>query len=189
MINRALLALLLTSMSALAQFNARSASTVQNGDLETVTDAGGDDTYVGCPPFFTGTATAYPAYKSGMRVVLIPTTSNTGAATIDVCGQGAAAIKDLAGADPATGSLITGAANVLTHDGTSFRISSVPSNPSFPGNTTLAGLTNIGTSVFPSSAEQTITAATTIQPNATFIRLTGASSALTMTSAPTIADG
>jgi hypothetical protein len=188
MINRALLALLLASISAFGQFNAGSAAIVQNGDIETVTDAGGDDTYVGCPPFFTGTATAYPAYKSGMRVLLIPTTTNTGAASVDVCGKGVVAIKNSSGADAANGSLATGVPNILTHDGTNFRITSATISPVFSGVTTMNGLVNGGTTIFTSSTEQTLTAGSTIQPDATFIRINSAS-AITLTAAPTIAAG
>jgi hypothetical protein len=73
---RALLVLLLVSACARAQINQTAANATQQGFLDVITDTGGDDTYVGCP------TVPILAYGTGLVVKLLPTTTNTGAATI-----------------------------------------------------------------------------------------------------------
>jgi hypothetical protein len=48
-ITRALAALLLVAACAQSQINQTAANAAQQGFLDAITDAGGDDTYVGCP--------------------------------------------------------------------------------------------------------------------------------------------
>jgi hypothetical protein len=113
---RALVVLLLVASCARAQINATAANAAQQGFLELVTDAGGDDTYVGCP------TVPILAYGTGTVIRLFPTTTNTGAANINVCSLGVKNIKTSAGADPADGAIVASHVNLMVYNGTEFRL-------------------------------------------------------------------
>jgi hypothetical protein len=57
---------LLVSSCAFAQINATAANAAQQGFLDAITDAGGDDTYVGCP------TVPILAYGTGLRCKALP---------------------------------------------------------------------------------------------------------------------
>lgn len=97
--------------SAVTQTRARG----QNREDNVCSDNGGDDTYV-CTPTYTPAANT-----AGLQMSLYVTTTNTGAASLNV-GPGAASIKTMAGADPADGALIVGKPNLLEFDGTNWII-------------------------------------------------------------------
>jgi hypothetical protein len=114
----------MAALLANAQINRTAADLVQQGDLDVVTDTGGDDTYVGCPVLpMSATAT----YKIGMMIKLVPTTGNTGAASIDLCSKGVKNIKTASGADPSTGDIVAGKVNTLFYDGTNMQM--LPDGP------------------------------------------------------------
>jgi hypothetical protein len=82
-----------------------------------VNDTGVSDAYVGC------TNPVLLSYQNGTRLQFRPNTTNTGAASLNVCGLGAKAIKKADGtSDPADGALTAGQTYWLRYDGTVFRI-------------------------------------------------------------------
>lgn len=89
----------------------------QSGADKLCSDSGGDDTYT-CTLEYT------PAtYVTGMCLQLKVTTTNTGAATIDVNSLGAKTIKTASGGTLANGDIVTGSAsNTICYDGTDFRM-------------------------------------------------------------------
>jgi hypothetical protein len=115
---RALCALLIIAASCLyGQINRTTADLLQQGDANTIADAGGSDAYTGCPVL------SVSAYKAGQVIWLKPNTANTGAATLNVCGLGVKNIKQSDGTtDPQDGQLATGTYQQLVYDGTRFRI-------------------------------------------------------------------
>lgn len=82
----------------------------------------------------TGSANAYvialptapTAYAVGMRILLLPVNTNTGASTINVNGLGTKSIKRPNGAALSAGDLTAGRWAVLIYDGTDFRIVNFP---------------------------------------------------------------
>lgn len=86
---------------------------VQSGSETYGTDAGGDDTYVvALSPVLT-------AYTVGQPLRFKPTTSNTGACTIDFW-PGVKNIKTIDGNDPQTGVIRANGVYTVVYDGTSF---------------------------------------------------------------------
>jgi len=86
---------------------------VQSGSETYGTDAGGDDTYVvALSPVLT-------AYTVGQPLRFKPTTSNTGACTIDFW-PGVKNIKTIDGNDPQTGVIRANWVYTVVYDGTSF---------------------------------------------------------------------
>jgi hypothetical protein len=63
---------------------------------------------------------AFAAYVAGTGITVKPINTNTGAATINVSGLGAIAIKDAAGLALVGGELISGNVYTLRYNGTSF---------------------------------------------------------------------
>jgi hypothetical protein len=74
------------------------------GDDQTYVDVGGDDAYVVNP----ASGTVCTALVDGMRVYLRVTTTNTGTATVDVCGLGAKSIVRHDGSALVDGDIGTG---------------------------------------------------------------------------------
>jgi phosphatidylethanolamine-binding protein (PEBP) family uncharacterized protein len=89
-------------------------------------DAGSNDAY-------TCTVSEIAALADGQLVAFRPNTNNTNAATLDINGLGAAAIKQADGStDPITGELVAGQRYLLSYDGTVFRL--VTSSGTIPAN-------------------------------------------------------
>jgi hypothetical protein len=63
---------------------------------------------------------AFAAYVAGTGITVKPINTNTGAATINVSGLGAVAIKDAAGLALVGGELVNGSVYTLRYNGTSF---------------------------------------------------------------------
>ncbi len=81
-----------------------------SGNVYSVVDTGGDDTYAPTCPGFPA------AYADGQTIILQATTANTGAATLD-CGPGAKAIKLPNGSsDPANSDITAKRPAVLQYD-------------------------------------------------------------------------
>lgn len=73
-------------------------------------------------------ATALVAYGTKMAAVFSPIASNTGAATLNISGLGAKAIKRVDGSDVIAGDLVAGALYIGLFDGTEFRLLSPTKN-------------------------------------------------------------
>lgn len=79
-------------------------------------DGGGTDAYA-------ATLSPVPAsYTAGMMVHFKANTANTGAATLNVNGLGARAIKKQGGVDLATGDIAAGQVQTVIYDGTNFQV-------------------------------------------------------------------
>ena len=87
--------------------------------LVTGTDGGVANAYTLTP------TTAMLAYTPRMVVEFSPTAPNTGAATINVSGQGAKALLSVFGAPLVANDLVTGAIYQAAYDGTQFRLLAV----------------------------------------------------------------
>lgn len=70
-------------------------------------------------------ATAVSSYSLGQRISFKATATNTGAATINVDGVGAVAIKSITGDDVGAGDIETGRVYDLVYDGAYFQLSSI----------------------------------------------------------------
>jgi hypothetical protein len=88
----------------------------------TGTDGGAVNAYTLTP------ATALPSYSSRMIVLFVPTVTNTGAATLNISGLGASAIKRRDGSDVVSGDLQAGRPYLAIRIGTVFQLSSVTQN-------------------------------------------------------------
>lgn len=88
-------------------------------------DAVGTDSYAVSPTI------AITAYAAGLVVRFTPQVANTGAASLNVSGKGAVAIKKYAGADGKvdliTGDIVAGQPCTVIHDGTHFVLISAQS--------------------------------------------------------------
>lgn len=97
----------------------------QDGATIYAADAGASDTY---------TITLSPAPASlttGMHVFFKANTANTGAATLNVNGLGAVAIKKNKDVDVQTGDIKAGQVNLVVYDGTNWELLSAVSNEYF----------------------------------------------------------
>jgi hypothetical protein len=101
---------------------------IQSGASMLCSDAGSSDTY---------TATMTPtltAYTTGMTCIFHAGTVNTGAATLNIDGLGAKAIKKANGtSDPADGDIADEGYYPLTYDGTVFRLPAAAGSSSSTG--------------------------------------------------------
>jgi len=91
-----------------------SASHASLSALTYVVDTGSVNTLV-CTP-----TSAYTSYIAGTGITVKVAYTNNGAATINVSGLGAIAIKDAAGLDLVGGELVSGSIYTLRYNGTSF---------------------------------------------------------------------
>lgn len=80
-------------------------------------DAGGDDTYA-------ATIEGISSYAQilGKQIALKVATANTGAASLNINGLGAVAIKNGGTTDVATGDILANTVVLLSHDGTNFQL-------------------------------------------------------------------
>lgn len=90
--------------------------------LVTGTNGGAADVYTLTP------ANALVAYGTSMLVEFSPTVNNTGAATLNISGLGAKAIKQLTGTAMTLGDLIFGQVYLAFYNGTEFRLASMTKN-------------------------------------------------------------
>lgn len=94
-------------------------TSVEQGDILTTKSTTGNDSYSGSPAIGCSTT----ALTTGMVVNLYPDTANTGAATLTYCGLTTKNIKKADGStDPANNDIIANDVNVLTYDGSVFRL-------------------------------------------------------------------
>lgn len=118
-----------------------------NQDRVTFVTAGGSANALTVTMPTTGTISAYTA---GLRLSVLLTATNTGAATINVDGVGAKSIKLFNGTDPAAGDLTSGDVALMVYDGTNFvlvnpprsvasGLSSLSANLTFTGNNSFTG--------------------------------------------------
>ena len=148
---------------ALTQYPA--VSQVQNGAFNYLTGTAGTDT-------ITANASIAPsAYAAGQKFSFIAAGNNTGAATLNVSGLGAVAIKNKDGSALPASYIISGQITEVEHDGTNFILLSAPFaqttgftltgalNESPPVTLASAATVNIGAAA---SNNITITGTTTI---------------------------
>jgi hypothetical protein len=90
--------------------------------LVTGTDGAAADAYTLTP------TTPLPAYGNRMVAIFAPTVNNTGAATLNISGLGAKAIKAVTGAALGLGDLIVGYVYPIVYNGTEFRLMSITKN-------------------------------------------------------------
>lgn len=90
--------------------------------LVTGTNGGAADVYTLTP------TNALPAYGNCMLVEFSPTVNGTGAATLNISGLGAKAIKSVTGAAMTLGDLIVGQVYLAFYNGTEFRLASMTKN-------------------------------------------------------------
>lgn len=76
----------------------------------------------------TAVVTAITSYLTGMKRTLIPTSTNTAAATINIDSVGVANLKDRDGNALVAGSLISGKMYILQYDGTNWRVNDATMN-------------------------------------------------------------
>lgn len=105
------------------------ASDVVNNILYSGIDSSGTDAYAISP------TPALAAYVTGQTFVFKAGTANTGAASLNVSGLGAKAIKKNGSVDLATGDIYAGQIVTVTYDGTNMQMTSSPTNH-FVGFTT-----------------------------------------------------
>lgn len=88
----------------------------------TGTDGGAVNAYTLTP------ATPLPAYGTRMLAAFSPTVNGTGAATMNISGLGAVAIKSVTGAAMTLGDLIVGQVYLAIYNGTEFRLTAMTKN-------------------------------------------------------------
>lgn len=76
----------------------------------------------GGPAEYTGTLTGLEAYAAGMTIKVKPAMSNTGAATLNLNGLGAVAVKTIEGSDLSANDLPADAVIPITYNGVEFRL-------------------------------------------------------------------
>jgi hypothetical protein len=76
----------------------------------------------GGPTEYTGTLTGLEAYAAGMTIKVKPAMSNTGAATLNLNGLGAVAVKTIEGSDLSANDLPADAVIPITYTGSEFRL-------------------------------------------------------------------
>jgi hypothetical protein len=92
---------------------------IRDSELNYAEDAGVNDTYV------IALEVAPTSYSNGLQINFLAATQNTGACTLNANSLGAKSIKDVNGADPATGMIAAGQIVSVIYDGTNFVIQSV----------------------------------------------------------------
>lgn len=142
--------------AATARTDAIQAAQVQDGSVSYVGSVAGTDT-------ITGSLTpAVTAYLAGMRIVFKPAATNTGAATINLNGVGAATIQKQDGDALAAGDLVINIPAFLVYTGSVFLLLN-PQSANLNNGVAMSDLARLSQSNVFTSGTQTVSAAGTVE--------------------------